>query len=167
MSKWIIDVNTILPIGIKTSNTGDNTFTIDALENVPNNLNIYIHDSVNETYHDIRQADFTINLTAGEYLNRFELVFSNPDALSIEEVIISDINTYYSNNLESIVIHNPKLKTIKSLSLYNIVGQKIIDFNDIKNEDYIELKTDKLSSGTYIIKLNTDEGEVSKKVLID
>ncbi|WP_397362438.1 LamG-like jellyroll fold domain-containing protein [Olleya sp. R77988] len=164
----VIDVNTVLPIGIKTNTAGDNTLTIDALENVPTNLDIYLHDAVNGTYHDLRQSDFVINLAAGEYLNRFEVVFNVPGTLSVEdEVLQTQINTYYANNSQSIVVNNPKLNTIKTVNLYNILGQHIINFSEIETQDYIELKTDKLSTGSYIIKIKTDEGEISKKVLVE
>ena len=164
----VIDANTVLPVGIKTDNAGNNTFTIDALENVPADLEIYLHDILNGTYHDLRQADFTINLPAGETLNRFEMVFSIQNSLSIEDdVLASEIDTYYSNSLQGIVVNNPKFNTIKSVNLYNILGQHIINFSDVENQDYIELNTGKLSTGNYIIKIETEDGKLSKKVLVE
>ncbi|UAB75452.1 LamG-like jellyroll fold domain-containing protein [Mesoflavibacter sp. SCSIO 43206] len=164
----VIDVNTVLPIGIHTDDSGNNTFTIDALENVPDNLEIYIFDNATSTYHDIRANDFTINLPAGEYLDRFSMVFSISSTLSIEDnVVAQDINTYYNNNQTSIIINNPKLYNIISVKLYNILSQEIFSETDIDTSDYTALKTGKLSTGTYIIKMKTDIGEISKKVLIE
>ncbi|PSG93406.1 T9SS type A sorting domain-containing protein, partial [Mesoflavibacter zeaxanthinifaciens] len=164
----VIDVNTVLPIGIHTDDSGNNTFTIDALENVPDNLEIYIFDNATSTYHDIKANDFTINLPAGEYLDRFSMVFSTSSTLSIEDnVIAQDINTYYNNSQTSIIINNPKLHNITSVKLYNILSQEIFSETDIDTLDYTALKTGKLSTGTYIIKMKTDVGEISKKVLIE
>ena len=164
----VIDVNTVLPIGIHTDDSGNNTFTIDALENVPDNLEIYILDNATSTYHDIRANNFTINLPAGEYLDRFSMVFSTSSTLSIEDnVIVQDINTYYNNSQTSIIINNPKLHNITSVKLYNILSQEIFSETDIDTSDYTTLKTGKLSTGTYIIKMKTDIGEISKKVLIE
>ncbi|PIB32253.1 MAM protein [Gaetbulibacter sp. 5U11] len=165
----VIDQNTVLPISLITNTAGDNTLTLDALENVPNSLDIYLHDLVNATYHDLRQSDFIVNLPAGEHNNRFELVFSIPqNSLSVDDnILANDINVYYSNNLQSIVINNPKLNTITSVNLYNILGQHITNFKDINTQDYIELNSGELSSGNYIIKLKTSEGEISKKVLVE
>lgn len=164
----VIDVNTILPIGIHTDDSGNNTFTIDALENVPDNLEIYIFDNATSTYHDIRANDFTINLPTGEYLDRFSMVFSTSSTLSIEDnVIVKDINTYYNNSQTSIIINNPKLHNITSVKLYNILSQEIFSETDIDTLDYTALKTGKLSTGTYFIKMKTDVGEISKKVLIE
>ncbi|WGD34158.1 LamG-like jellyroll fold domain-containing protein [Olleya sp. YS] len=164
----VIDVNTVLPIGLKTDTAGNNTITIDALENVPADLDIYVHDILNGTYHDLRQTDYVVNLGAGEHLNRFEIVFDTPEALSIEDdVLESDINIYYSNSLQSIVVNNPKLNNIKSVNLYSILGQHITNFSEVDTQDYIELNTGKLSTGSYIITLLTNEGEISKKVLVE
>jgi hypothetical protein len=165
----VIDQNTVLPIGLITDAAGDNTLTLDALENVPNSLDIYIHDVLNATYHDLKQGDFIINLPAGEHSNRFELVFSNQqESLSVEDTELeNDINVYYSNSLQNIVINNPKLNTITSVNLYNILGQHITNFKDINTQDYIELNSGELSTGNYIIKLKTSEGEISKKVLVE
>ncbi|MGB6268515.1 MAG: LamG-like jellyroll fold domain-containing protein, partial [Olleya sp.] len=164
----VIDVNTVLPIGLKTDTAGNNTITIDALENVPANLDIFVHDTLNGTYHDLRQTDFVVNLGAGEHLNRFEIVFDTPEALSVDDTVLeSDINIYYSNSLQSVVVNNPKLNTIKTVNLYNILGQHITNFSEFDTQDYIELNTGKLSTGSYIITLKTDEGEISKKVLVE
>lgn len=164
----VIDVNTVLPIGIHTDDAGNNTFTIDALENVPDNLDIYILDNATSTYHDIRANDFTINLPAGEYLDRFSLVFASTANLAIEDHIVTkDINVYYNNNQESIIINNPKLHTITAVKLYNILSQEIFTETEVETSDYTALKTGKLSNGTYIINMKTDSGVISKKVVIE
>ncbi|WP_281847975.1 LamG-like jellyroll fold domain-containing protein [Olleya namhaensis] len=164
----VINTSTVLPLTLKTNLDGNNTITIDALENVPSDLDIYIHDILNATYSDLRASDFTIQLAAGEYTDRFELVFSASETLGVEDLTLeTTLNTYYANSSNSIVVSNPKLNSITSVNLYNLLGQLIADFSDLETQDYIELKTGKLSTGTYIIKLKTDNGELSKKVLVE
>jgi len=164
----VIDVNTVLPIGIHTNNDGNNLFTIDALENVPDNLDIYILDNETNTYHNIKANNFNINLPSGEYLDRFSLVFASTANLAIEDHIVTkDINVYYNNNQESIIINNPKLHTITAVKLYNILSQEIFTETEVETSDYTALKTGKLSNGTYIINMKTDSGVISKKVVIE
>ncbi|AUC83632.1 MAM protein [Lacinutrix sp. Bg11-31] len=165
-----IEASTILPLGIKTSESGINTFKIDALENVPTDLEIYIYDAATNTSHDIRNnPDFTIDLPAGEYLDRFELRFSNTETLNTEdfETIETGIQFYFANNNESIVINNPMLKNITKVEMFNMLGQSIIMYNDFENQDYIKLSTNNISVGSYILEIKTDEGKLSKKVLIE
>ena len=77
-----------------------------------------------------------------------------------------DVN--YTNSIESIVINNPKLTTVKTVELYSILGQSIY-FNDtVPSESYVTLKVKDLSAGTYIIKIETEDNQtISKKVLVN
>lgn len=162
-----IDENTILPLGIHTDEEGLNNITIDILENVPDDLGIYAHDKELNIYHDLRDSNYSIYLSAGEYLDRFEITFTN-NTLSIDENDIGDsLTVYYSNTSSSIVIHNPKSATIKSVEMINMLGQTINTFNNIETTEIIRLKSTEISTGTYILNLKLDEGTViTKKVLV-
>ena len=74
---------------------------------------------------------------------------------------------HYSNAIESIVLINPTMQSIKSIEMSNILGQSITVIKNITNESYKEIEVKNLSSGTYIIKLRTDNGSISKKVLVE
>ena len=106
-------------------------------------------------------------LEPGDYLDRFEVTFKSSRTLDVDEVnTIENLQVYFSNNTESIIVHNPVLKQIKSVELVNLLGQSIHKFNENTTKDYLEYKTNQISSGVYIIKVQTPEGSVSKKVLI-
>ncbi|WP_248722596.1 LamG-like jellyroll fold domain-containing protein [Seonamhaeicola sp. ML3] len=67
--------NQILPLGLKISKQGNGVFKIDNLSNIPNNLDVLIHDKELKEYHSLREGLYTVNLSPGEYLNRFEITF--------------------------------------------------------------------------------------------
>jgi hypothetical protein len=162
-----INESTVLPIGIHTSDPGLNNITIDVLENVPDNLDIYVHDKELEIYHDLRTGKYQIYLEVGTYLDRFEITFTN-QVLGVEEnEMANSLQVSYVNENESIMIQNPELLTIKSVEMFNIIGQSILTIDDIETEVSTEIKTNKLSVGTYIIKLKTDLGVINKKVLVN
>ena len=161
-----VNPGTIIPLGIHTANAGQNTIRIDALENVPDNINIYAHDKVLNIYHDLRQSDYTFTLPAGEYLDRFEITFSNT-TLGVEENEMHTIDVFFNNDNESITLLNPEFKNIKTIELFNILGQSILTLDEIAPSASSEYKTENLSSGTYIIKVYTDNGSFSKKVLVE
>ncbi|WP_250434540.1 LamG-like jellyroll fold domain-containing protein [Hanstruepera flava] len=162
-----ISDHTILPIGIHTDDDGINKITIDILENVPSDLNIYAHDKVLNVYQDLRERDYEIFLEAGEYLDRFEITFTT-QSLGVDEFEASDaLQVYFVNSNTSIVIQNPKLVDLKSAEMFNMLGQSITRFNEIETKNHVELKTNSLSTGTYIINLKTTEGAtITKKVLV-
>nr|WP_321237364.1 choice-of-anchor D domain-containing protein [uncultured Psychroserpens sp.] len=158
----------VYPLGIKTRDDGLNTITIDSLEYVPDSIEIYIHDIENNTYHNLREADFEFFLPAGEYLNRFELTFSdgNADSLGVDDIKLKTLDVFYNNDTDSIALLNPNLVDVKSIELYNIIGQSITTIENISEMDYSEYEVKNLSTGTYIIKINTLSGLLSKKVLV-
>lgn len=156
-----------LPFSMKIAKEGLAVVRIDDLENIDLNQNIFVHDLELNTYHNLRDGEFSIVLSPGEYTNRFEITFSSNASLSIDEVNDSNLHVYFSNEKESIIIHNPNLKNIQTIQLYNILGQSVFEVTNTSNENYLEFKTSKISTGTYVIKLKTDDGTVSKKVLID
>ncbi|GAA4941267.1 hypothetical protein GCM10023314_12860 [Algibacter agarivorans] len=155
----------VLPLGLKISTQGLATIKIDNLENISSNQNIYLHDKSLDVYHDLKQSNYELLLSAGEYLNRFEVTFSN-SVLSTDEIENDNLETYFSNEKKSVIINNPTRKNINSIELYNILGQSVYRCNKNSNENYIEHKTKSLNAGTYIIKLRTDVNTISKKVLI-
>jgi len=134
---------------------------------VPNDIDIFIHDTENGTYHDLRASDFEFFLIAGEYLDRFELTFSDSNSsLSVEENELKTLDVFYNNDTESIAVLNPNFVQVKSIKLYNIIGQEITTIENISELDYSEYQVKNLSTGTYVIKIDTLSGLISKKVLV-
>ncbi len=163
-----VNTETVVPLGIHVRDNGMNNITIDKLENVPDNVEIYAHDNVLNIYHDLRQSNYDVNLTTGSYLNRFAIVFTNPDALGIDDNELNNaFEVLYNNDSENIIIHNPTLVEVNSLELFNMLGQSVYNSKEIELENYTEIKASNLSSGTYIINLNTVSGKISKKVLVN
>ena len=72
-----------------------------------------------------------------------------------------------SNDQESIVLVNPNFKEIKNIEMFNILGQSIFETDDVPSTDYVEYKVGNLSTGTYILKINTQNSTLSKKVLVE
>lgn len=161
-----ITINSVFPLGIKTNTDGLNTITIDALENTHSNMTIYIHDKNTDTYHNLSESDYEFYLPAGEYLDRYEMTFTE-NSLSVEDNELKALDVYYSNETEAIVLLNPTFVDVKSIELLNILGQSITKITNIPEQSQIEYTVKNLSAGTYIIKINaTVSGSVSKKVLV-
>jgi hypothetical protein len=162
-----INKKTILPLGIHVKNDGLNSITIDAVENESNHLNIFLHDKELNIYHNLKEDDYYIHLSAGEYLNRFEITFSNNQTLSNTEPLIDKpIETYYSNEQKSIVIENPISKYIKSVEIFNIIGQSMIKLDVKSNNSFLTYNAKNFKTGAYVINIETEYGKLSKKVLI-
>lgn len=162
-----IDNETILPLGVHVQSAGMNSITIDELAYVPENVEIYVHDIELNLYHDLRNSDYAFYLDAGTHLDRLEIVFSPGETLGVDDNELSAIDVHYANASESIVLVNPTFKDVKSIEMFNILGQSIYKIDNVPTADYSEFKANTLSTGAYIIKVNTIHGTKSKKVLVE
>jgi len=157
-----------LPLGLKIYKQGLATVKIDTLENISENLEIFIHDKLLDTTHNLKESHYEVVLNPGLITDRFEIIFESKSEVSLgnEDQDRDLLNIFYSNEETSLILHNPNLKEIKSIQLLNVLGQSIGEFKAIEHNHYQTFKTKHLDAGTYIIKLNTIDETVSKKVLI-
>lgn len=162
-----ITPQTKIPLGIHTDKAGLNSITIDRLENPTHNLDIYLHDKALNVYHDLQQSKYETYLQEGEHLNRFEIAFSKSQTLSTEpQTDIENIDIYYSNKKNSIVINNSNSQTIKTVEMFNILGQSLFNLHTNSNKHHLEYQVPKNISGNYILNVETDTGKISKKIVI-
>ncbi|PIA82202.1 hypothetical protein BFR04_10570 [Gaetbulibacter sp. 4G1] len=162
------DDNQILPLGVKINQEGLATIKIDELENIDSDKAIYLHDKELNLYHDLKENKYDVHLAAGEYLNRFELTFSKAsESLSTDEANKNPIEVYFSNDEMNVVIHNPNSQLIESVEMINILGQSLFKFKIKSNDDYLKYKASQMKTGAYILKIETEYGKLSKKVLIN
>ena len=163
------------PIGVKTDVAGKVSFTIDALENFDGQQKVYIYDDETKTYNEIQKNAFEVNLPAGVFDTRFSLRFKNKSSntdktLSVEEnkTITNEIQIAHIQNSNTIVIKNSIADvSVLKVTLFNINGQSIANWK-IENQDQknIQIPINSISSGVYIVKLQTTTGELSKKLIV-
>ena len=165
------DFNTdrIVPIGIKIANEGNVTFKIDALENIPSDTKIYLYDTKNGTFNDIRNAVYTIPLSIGNYNNRFSLRFLDGSLNLEESKLKNEIIVLYSNNYKKLIIKNNQLDTaINAVSVINILGQELAHWNlEGMEQSNIQIPIKNSNSGIFIVKLKTTKGEITHKIIIN
>ncbi|MDP5157117.1 MAG: choice-of-anchor D domain-containing protein [Flaviramulus sp.] len=161
-----LNEQSIFPVGIHTKRNGLNSFSIDKIENAPSNLNIYLHDKELGIYQDLKENNYEIIIPAGTYLDRFEITFSNGQILSNNVFENTLFKTHYSIKNKSIIINNPISKQIESVEILNILGQSLIKFQTNTNKTYLEYNIGQIKTGNYILKIKTEFGLISKKILI-
>lgn len=163
------NINNIYPLGVKVAAAGNTTIGIDKKENFDSDIDIYIFDNVTNTYNSIKDNPFVISLPAGTYENRFSLRFVDTNSLAVGDVDLQKgISVTNSQANSTINIKNQLMETtIKSVMLFNMLGQQITSW-DVESIDQasIELPTNTISTGAYIVKVNTENGSISKKILI-
>nr|WP_294775004.1 LamG-like jellyroll fold domain-containing protein [uncultured Flavobacterium sp.] len=164
------NANAIYPIGVKNATQGIVKFALNSKENFEESQDIYIYDNETETYHDILSQNFEINLPAGIYENRFSLRFLNPTALNTNENVLQNGVAVNHSQADNMVNINNELQevTIKSVALYNLLGQQVISWKlESQNQTEMHLPVSGVSAGGYIVKVITDKGDITKKILIN
>ncbi|WP_333875880.1 LamG-like jellyroll fold domain-containing protein, partial [Flavobacterium sp.] len=162
------NANNSYPLGIKNATAGNVKFNLDDTENLDNNQEVYIYDNVTDAYHSITSQAFEINLPAGVYENRFFLRFTTSSALGTNEnEIQNSLSVTHTQSDNTIHIKNELMEaSIQSVELYNLLGQKVAEWPiGNQSETEMHLPVGNLSSGTYIVKISTDKGTISKKII--
>ena len=165
------DINKTYPLGVKSSTLGEVKFMIDESQNFNSNQKFYIYDNVTNTYNDITTDKFSIEVPAGTIENRFSLTFKNEStALANTNFDLnSQIKIAYANANNTLTINNLILDTtVETVLLYTMLGQNVASYY-VKNQSQatIVLPLISLNAGTYIVKIKTDKGETSKKIIVN
>ncbi|MFC7774967.1 T9SS type A sorting domain-containing protein [Flavobacterium sp. GCM10027622] len=150
-------------LGIKIETPGVSTIAIDNLENIANHKEIYIYDELTGISHDLRASNFEINLEKGEYLNRFSLRFAKP----ILNTISDALNVYFTSVDYSLNITGNK-SIVKEVYVFDILGQLVVQ-PDIENPSNASIKIPikQFAQGTYIVKVISNNGELTKKIVLE
>lgn len=156
----------VLPLEIKASTKGMTKISIDFLENITDETNIFLKDNVNGTLYNLRTADYEINLSPGTYSKRFELVLQPQKTLLIEEEFQKGnlVNIYLNNPEAKIYINKLQTVELKEISIYNLIGQQIFNLKKGLQLQNIEIPFN-VPIGVYIIKISTNNDLITKKIL--
>jgi hypothetical protein len=163
------NANNSYPLGIKNATAGIVKFNLDDKENFNENQDVFIHDNTTGVYHSIKSQPFEINLPAGTFENRFSLRFAPAGSLGTNENELQNgISVAHTQADNTIHIKNELMEaTIKSVELFNLMGQRVVEWSlESQSETEMHLPVTQLSTGTYIVKITTDKGDISKKILI-
>jgi hypothetical protein len=155
-----------IPLGIKSG--GDSTFKFYLGETVSfdTNQDVFIHDKLDDSYHNIKTGMYEIALSAGVYHDRFEVTFLS-QTLGITENTAQNFMVAQNNLLQTLTVLNPKLHTIQTVSLFDITGKKIFFKDKLATTENYTFSTDALAQGIYILKVTADENlQFSQKVII-
>ena len=163
------DKNKIYPIGVKSPTASAINFTLDGTENFDENQDIFIHDNTTGTYHNLRNGAFTVNVPAGIVTNRFTLRFVDPTALSNTNFHANGaIGISFTSANKMLVIENSEPNTkAETIVLYNMLGQTVASWNIAnQNQTKLQIPIVDVHAGTYIVKMHTTNGDISKKIII-
>ena len=142
---------------------------IDSLSNISSDKQVLLKDNLTNTYHDLRAGAFEFNLDAGEYNNRFSLVFKEGQVLDVNNEVlpVKGIKIFMNNPTSEVVIKNTESTMINKTILYNILGQTMNTWTHKNIQQEISLPINNLSTGVYIVQVETENGNLSQKIVVE
>ncbi len=164
------DENDTVPLGFRSNASGDYTIAIDKADGLLLDKSIFIEDKLTNTVTDLKNGSYNFTTAAGTFKDRFVLKYVNTSkTLDVITDKADGIMVFYSNNYNTLIIHNNILEsTVNSVALYNMAGQNISNWV-VKDNDQtnIQIPIKAISSGVYIVKVKTSNGESNKKIIVN
>ena len=116
-----------------------------------------------------REGPYKTESEAGTFTDRFKLVFQDNTVVEPEpeEPEVGDFKIMYVNGTREIFIMNPHKLEIEKVYLNNMLGQQVHMFYDIPTKNLIKLPVSRFGSGVYVVKVYSEKGITTKKVILE
>ncbi|KAB1154463.1 T9SS type A sorting domain-containing protein, partial [Flavobacterium luteum] len=167
------DDNDTVPLGFKAKTAGEYSIAIDhTIGLFADAQDIFLKDNLTNSVHNLKLSPYTFTTEIGSFNSRFTLVYKNENtpSLSVNNFDLDKTISITFTNIDNMIsIKNSSLHTIvESVTLYNLLGQSISTWN-VTNENQsalIKVLVRDLGTGTYVVRVKTSEGVLSKKIII-
>lgn len=172
--KYVIQgVNTFdeayeFPLGLIINEEGEHSMMLDGVENFTGK--IYIKDKTANICYDLTQGNFKPILPAGEYLDRFSVVFKGNAAVVDEDIasdmaIQADHTTVYYHENESLIVRTKNDLKVNTITIYNILGQQIKQVSDNMLGKSVFAIPFQYPKGVYVVVVESELGKETFKII--
>lgn len=182
-----------IDLGVQTLTGGTITIKIDKLENVSDEMDIFLVDKKTNILYDLRKNNYTTTLLAGEHHNRYALAFKMKKAAPVADenavLLTEDIDATFSDTTEnlvavaseiaypaidmyldkmntSITIKNPQLVAMNTVVLYTMLGQIVQSWETDTNTQNLTMPN-MPKPGIYVLHAYTENGKLTKKIAVN
>jgi len=130
-------------------------------------VNVYLEDTELETLTLLNEEDFVMTPTSNLSDSGRFYIHLTADTLSDGEVNTSLLNAYKSVDNNYITIEGLSTQvTSTEVTLFNILGTKVMDATLDNTSNTQMISTNGLSTGIYVIKLESGKNQLTKKLII-
>lgn len=153
----------VVPIGVQA--TSGAQITIKAsFKNLPSGISIYLEDKEAQTFTLLDSSSEYTKTLANDLngIGRFYLHTSS-ESLNTNAFNLDDVSVYMlANTMRVVGVHKGTVK----LNIYDILGKRVLS-KFLQSTGLNDLDLSQLKKGIYIVNLDTDEGVLNKKILIE
>ncbi|MCK8478976.1 fibronectin type III domain-containing protein [Psychroserpens algicola] len=157
--------NAVIPLGVHIAQGQQLTISISE-STLPENIEVYLEDSVNNTFTLLNNSDYTITLNEdlsniGRYFLRF-----NEDTLSTVSTEDNTIEIYTSTNTKVVYIKGQLIEDT-DLSIYDIQGRLVKHITLDSAQTTHRIDASSIARGAYIVALKNSVQKKTQKVVIN
>ena len=153
-----------IPFGIEVDTDFPIHIMVDETQKMEG-YTIYLGDLVTGRLYNLENP-VQLDLPKGSYTNRFVILFGGEVLSTDDNPLFQDFNVYMNNTTDEIVIRNNNNSLIKKVELFNVLGQPVKVWNNLDNN--IEQRLGVIApAAIYVVKVTTDKGEITRKILIE
>ncbi len=155
--------NMTIPVGVNAVAGTEITFSI-AAQNIPSGMDIYLENRTDNTFTKLNDnGNYTIILDVDSNgVGQFYLRTSS-SALGLETVALEGVSMYSTNKetLRIIGLQSGKA-TVK---MFTLLGKQVIQ-TSFESTGVKDVSLPKVSAGVYLVNLQTAQGTLTKKIII-
>ena len=157
--------NDVIPLGIRTTISGNFTIALDNFDGLFENQNVYLFDKTSQTYYDLKAQNYTFNIaTSGIYNDRFELRYTN-GALTNNSFDLEDNGIQIIRKDKHVAVKSTE--TINKIEVVDILGKLIYSKSKI-NANEFNTSDLNISSQIVIVKVTLENDmTISRKVIMN
>jgi hypothetical protein len=156
----------VIPLGINAEAGLEATISISHNTTNPSTY-VYLEDALEGTFTDLKETDFVITPDSDlEGLGRF-FIHTSATTMSNEDESTNLLNVFKLQNNNFITIEGLATQSNEtSLRLYNLLGNQVLSTTLGTNINTQTISTNGLATGIYVIKLESGNEVLTKKLII-
>jgi hypothetical protein len=154
---------TAIPLGVKVGTDGSYRLYIDGLNSFDESQDFYLRDNISGELYDLRQQNsISFNYLTTDPENRFDLVMGLQTSINNPLGISQFGKIYSAGNL--LYIRPKENQKVENIRIQNLLGQ-IVYSGHFRESDRTGLRLN-IPTAIYLVDIQTDSGNYSKKIFI-
>lgn len=153
----------VVTLGFKSPTAGLYNIELDQVDGLfAGNQNIYLKDKFTNVTHDLKSGSYSFSSDAGNFTDRFEIVYLQQPELSTPDQIKKSVTVYSS---QSDMIVDGGQNTLSTVAVYDIRGRFLMGSTDINKTQIAFANVSQ--EQVLIVKITLQDGMVINKKYIN
>ena len=149
----------IIPVGLIANSGKEITFSIEST-NLPEGVNVSLEDKKTGVFTNLSESNYTTTLTeATNGVGQF-YIHTTGKALNTTDLNTENISVYKSSSNEITITG---LNTEATFTMFSLLGKQVLQ-TKVTSNGVSKVNLPSLSTGIYILKLNSSLGTITKKI---